>query len=324
MPFPTFLLRAILATLLVMTGTSAIAQTPSVASLSQQLGRAETELRAVDGLLDERVDADDQKALRDRAVAAQQVATDVTEQLREQQTLIDARIAGLGPVTAGVPEPVEIGTQRSVLARQRSSIDAAIKRGGLANVEAEQLIDELDRSRAQEFNERITAKVASPLTPGYWRAIVQALPRDLRRTELFLAQGTRQLRAQWQGSLPWQMVLGVLLGLVLLFPVRVRARQFGQRFLVEGAPGHRVRRSANAMWRVIVGTLAPLLAAIALVQGLRWSGLLPTRWSSVLDAFVMAIGFSAYTAARHSTMIPRPHFARCPGDWRGLRSRASW
>ena len=305
MPSPMFLLRAILAVLLVMTGAAALAQTPSVATLSQQLGRAETELRAVDGQLDERVDADDQKTLRNRTLAAQQIATDVTEQLRQQQTLIDARIAGLGPVTAGVAEPVEISTQRTVLARQRSSIDSAIKRGGLANVEAEQLIEELDRSRAQQFNEKITAKVASPLTPAYWRAIVQALPRDLRRTELFLAQGTRQIRAQWHGSLPWPMVLGILLGLVLLFPVRVRARQFGQRLLVEGAPGHRVRRSANAMWRVFVGTLAPLLAAVALVQGLRWSGLLPTRWSSVLDAFVMAIGFSAYTAAVCGALLMR-------------------
>ncbi len=305
MPFPTSLLRLIAAFLLLLTGTAALAQTPSVASLSRQLGSAETELRAVDGLLDDRVDADRQKVLRDRALAAQQSAADATDQLQQQETLLDARIAGLGAVTPGMAEPPEIATQRKALGQQRTQIDAAIKRGGLAKVEAEQLIDEMDRSRAQQFNERISAKVASPLTPDFWRAIVQALPRDLRRTELFLTQGLRQIRSQWRGLLPWPLLLGAILALVLLIPVRVRARQFGQRLLVEGAPGHRVRRSANALWRVIVGTLAPLLAAVALVQGLRWSGLLPDRWSGMLDAFVMASGFCAYTAAVSGALLMR-------------------
>ncbi|WP_277969091.1 DUF3772 domain-containing protein [Sphingomonas echinoides] len=299
------LLRWIVAALLATIAPSAIAQTPSVSSLAQQIGQAETELRTVDGLLDGRVDADDQKKLRGRAVAAQQSIGDITDQLQQQATLVDARIAGLGPVTPGVVEPSEIGAQRKLLAQQRGLIDAAIKRGGLATVESEQLIDELDRSRAQQFNEKVTAKVFSPLTPSYWRAILQSLPRDLRRTELFLTQGTSQIRAQWKNSLPWQVLLGLVLGLVLLFPVRVRARQFGQRFLVEGAPGHRVRRSANALWRVFTGTLAPLLAAAALVQGLRWSGLLPERWSGMLDAFVMATGFSAYTAAVSGALLMR-------------------
>ncbi|WP_010160685.1 DUF3772 domain-containing protein [Sphingomonas sp. PAMC 26617] len=305
MPFLISLLRLIAALLLLLTGTAALAQTPSVAALSLQLRSAETELRTVDGLLDNQVDADSQKVLRGRAVAAQQAASDVVDQLRQQQTLLDARITGLGPVTPGVAEPAEMGTQRKALAQQHALIDATIKRGGLANVEAEQLIDEIDRSRAQKFNEKVSAKVASPLTPAFWRALVQALPRDLRRTELFLTQGLRQIRAQWRGLLPWPLLLGAILALVLLIPVRVRARQFGQRLLVEGAPGHRVRRSANALWRVLIGTLAPLLAAVALVQGLRWSGLLPERWSGVLDAFVMASGFCAYTAAVSGALLMR-------------------
>ncbi|WP_242182768.1 DUF3772 domain-containing protein [Sphingomonas sp. CARO-RG-8B-R24-01] len=305
MPVLTTCLRLIATALLLLSGSAAVAQTPSVAALSLQLRQAEVDLRAVDASLDDRVDADAQKALRSRALAAQQVATDVTSQLQQQETLIDARIAGLGPITPGVSEPLEISVQRKSLAQQRSVIDSSIKRGGLANVEAGQLLDEIDRSRAEQFNEKITAQVASPVTPAFWRAIVQSLPRDLRRTGLFVSQGTQQIRAQWHGSLPWQMVLGIILGLVLLFPVRVRARSIGQRLLVESAPGHRVRRSANALWRVIVGTLAPLLAAAALAQGLRWSGLLPTRWSSLLDAFVSATGFCAYTAAVSGALLMR-------------------
>jgi len=305
MPFPTHLVRLFLWLMLCAAGTAAGAQTPTVASLSKQLTQAESELRAIDGSLDDRVDANAQKTLRNRALAAQQTADDITDQLHQQETLIDARIAGLGPITPGVAEPLEISTQRKMLGQQRAQVETVIKRGGLANVEAEQLIDELDRSRVEQFNEKVSAKVASPLTPDFWRALLQAFPRDARRTQLFLAQGTRQVRAQWRGSLPWQAVLGAILALVLLIPVRVRARLFGQRLLVEGAPGHRVRRSANALWRVIVGTAAPLLAAMTLVQGLRWSGLFPDRWSGVLDAFVVATGFGAYTAAVSGALLMR-------------------
>lgn len=305
MLLPKSLIRLFAALVLLLTGAAALAQTPTIASLSQQLGSAETELRSVDGSLDDRVDADTQKALRGRAVAAQQAAADVTDQLQQQKTLLDARIAGLGPVTPGVAEPIEISVQRKTLAQQHALIDATIKRGGLASVEAEQLIDEIDRSRAQQFNEKVSAKVASPLAPSFWRAIVQSLPRDLRRTGLFASQGMREIRAQWTGKLPWPLLLGTLLALVLVIPVRVRARQFGQRLLVEGAPGHRVRRSANALWRVVVGTLAPLLAAAALVQGMRWSGLLPTRWGSVADTFVSATGFCAYVAAVTGALLMR-------------------
>ncbi|WP_368040012.1 mechanosensitive ion channel family protein [Sphingomonas bacterium] len=78
---------------------------------------------------------------------------------------------------------------------------------------------------------------------------------------------------------------------------RLIARRAGQRFLIEGAPGHDMRRSAFALWRVAVGTVAPLLAAVAFVQGLRWSGLLPERWTDLLEAVVAAAGFGGYVAA---------------------------
>ncbi|MEG3178456.1 DUF3772 domain-containing protein [Sphingomonas sp. RB3P16] len=306
MPCPRFLSRLIAALLLALAlGGPALAQTPTVASISTDLSRAEIELRSVDGRLDDRVDAAAQKALRARTLAAQEVVTDGIDQLQQQQTLVQARIAGLGPVTAGITEPAEISAERKNLAQQLATIDAAIKRGGLANVEAEQLIDEIDRSRAQQFNERVSAQVASPLTPTFWRSLVLAMPRDLRRIGLFVSQGRQQMRTQWAGTVPWQVLLGAVVAFLFLFPVRVQVRLFGQRWLVEGAPGHRVRRSANALWRIVVGTVAPLLAATALVQGLHWSGLMPTRWSGVLDTFVSATGFCAYIAAVTGALLMR-------------------
>lgn len=279
------------------------AQTPAV-TLSVQLARTETELRAVDRALDGRVDADAQKALRMRALAAQQVAKDVGAALDDQITLLDARIAGLGPAAPGVTEAPDITAQRAALTQQRSALDATAKRAGLASVEAQQLVDEIEQSREQQFNEKISAQAASPLAPTFWQTLLASLPRDIKRVGLFLKQGIDQIGSARHG-LPWQALLGLVLGFVVFLPVRIWARALGQKVLVEGAPGRRVRRSANALWRVIIGTLCPLLAAMIVMQGLRWSGLLPLRWAGMGDAVVLATGFSAFTAAVSGALLMR-------------------
>ena len=51
--------------------------------------------------------------------------------------------------------------------------------------------------------------------------------------------------------------------------------------------------------------LAPLLAGLSLVQGLRWSGLLPENWSGLLDALVVAMTFSGFTAAIGGALLMR-------------------
>ncbi|WP_312797861.1 DUF3772 domain-containing protein [Tianweitania sp.] len=283
----------------------ALAQGDSAAALIEQLTQAEGELQAVDRALDRRVNNDEQGALRARAVAAQQVATGLAQQLEEQLARIDARLTGIGAVPEGTTEAPDISAERANLEQQRASIDAAIKRGRLAGVEAQQLVEEIDRSKVEQFNERISARVASPLTPTFWSDVAEAFPRDTRRISSFFSQGMEQIRSGWQGVFPWQALLGAVVAFVVLYPLRRFLRHFGQRFLIEGAPGRRVRRSANALWRIIVGTLAPLLAALIFVQGLRWAGLMPERWSSVADAFVRASGFCGFVVALGSAILMR-------------------
>ncbi|MGF7154884.1 DUF3772 domain-containing protein [Novosphingobium gossypii] len=297
--------RLMLAVFLFAAGTAAHAQLAPTAEQSSQIKQAEAELREVDHALDTRLDADDRAALRTRALAAQATASAAGDQLEEQITLIDARVAGLGPVTEGVAEAPEIRQQRARLARTRAALDAAVKRSRLAGVEAQQLIDELDRSQAEQLNETLSARVNSPLSPAFWSGLLASMPRDMRRVELFVSQGVRQIGAQWHGGLPWQPLLGAIVAFALLFPVRVAGRQLGQRYLIGTAPGHRVRRSLYALWRLFVGTAAPLLAAFVLVQGLRWGGVLPQRWDDLLDGFVAACGFSAFTASLAGAVLMR-------------------
>jgi potassium efflux system protein len=298
-------LRLFLTLVMFVTAGTALTQGAPLTTMSAQLSQAEADIRAVDRALDSRADAAAQKLLRGKALAAEQSSADAVRQLEEQLALVEARIAGLGPATAGTTEDPLIRRQRATLAAQRSAFDAAIKRGGLAGVEAKQLVAEIDRGQAEEFSQTIAARVASPLTPAFWRAVLVAVPRDLRRISLFATQGGEQLRASWHGTLPWQALLGVLLAVMILFPGRGYARRLGRRYLIEGAPGHRLRRSGNAVWRVLVGTLAPTLAAVALVQGLRWASLLPDRWSVLADTMILAAGFVGFTASVTGAVLMR-------------------
>ena len=303
---PVSLLRLILflAASVLLAG-AAIGQVSSSSVSSRQLEQAEADVRAVDRALDSRIDADARKLLRGKASTASASASDAVQQLQDQVALLQARIDGLGAVTAGMPEALDIHSQRVDLIRQRTVIDAAIKRGRLTVVEATQLVEEMDRSAADQFSHAVSIKVKSPLTPAFWRAIIVSVPRDIRRIDLFLAGGSDQIRANWRGGFPWQAPLALMLGAIVLFPLRSWARHVGQQYLIQGAPGHRLRRSGNALWRVVIGTSAPLLAASIAVQGLRWSRLLPEGWSDLLDAFVGAFGFAGFTAAVAGAMLMR-------------------
>lgn len=283
----------------------ALAQGDPVAAATDRIAQAELDVRGVDRALDASVDDDDRRDLRGKAQEAQTATTQAVADLTEQLALVNARIAGLGTVTPGEVEAPELRAQRRTLTNMRTTLDAAIKRGRLAGVEAGQLVDEIDRSQAEQFSQKLSAKVPSPLSPTFWTIVLDQTPRDLRRVWLFLEQGGTQLQRQWRGGIPWHAMLGFALAIVLVGPVRLKAHRLMQRRLIAEAPPSRVRRSANSLWRVAVGTLCPLAGAFLFVQGLRWSGLLPQRWSGFLDGFVFATGVAGFTAAVTGAVLMR-------------------
>ncbi|WP_375383042.1 DUF3772 domain-containing protein [uncultured Sphingomonas sp.] len=290
--------------------TGACAQDTSLADLSRELAQAETDVGSVDRALDGKVDAAQTKLLRAKATAAGGSAADAAGQLQQQAALVEARAAQLGPVTPGVAETPDIKAQRANIAGQRVAIGSAVKRARLVEVEAQQMVDEIDRSQAEQLGQKLSTHYISPVAPVFWANVLAAAPRDLRRMTAFFAEASDAWRVQWQRSFPWTALAGALLALVLLFPARLLARRAGQRFLVDGTPGNRVRRSGYALWRVMVGTVAPLLAAVSVVQGADWSGLVPASWRDLLDTMVTAAGFAGYVVALAGAVL--------------LRSQPSW
>lgn len=294
------LLLALLALLL---APLAAAQVDPVTAATARLIKAEREVRSVDGALDQSTDREARDTLRERVNAAREDAAAAADDLTDQLALVDARAAQLGPAAAG--EAADLAAQRARLARQRTAIDSNSKRGRLIAVEAQQLVEEIDRTEAEQFSQTIAAHVPSPLSPGFWGAVLQAAPRDLRRIEVVVTQATRQLAAGWREAPVWPALLGLLVALAIALPGRAAAVRIGLRFLIDDAPGHRVRRSGNAIWRVLVGTLTPLLASFALVQGLRWAGLVPAAVNGLADTFVQASSFAGFTVAVTGAVLMR-------------------
>jgi len=294
------LLRGLALLLVVASAVPALAQD---AALSRQLTQAEADLATVDRSLDGRVDEDDQRLLRSRALAAKAAAADATGRLQEQLALVDARVGELGP--AGSGEAADIRSQRADLARQHTALDSAVKRGRLLGVTADQLVNEMAQSQAEQFGQKLSTRAPSPVAPTFWRGVLRSFPRDTRHIQGFFVRGVREVQAGRWGGFPWQAPAGLAIALALLFPARIRARNLGQKWLLQGTPGHRVRRSAYAIWRVVTGTLSPLLAGLALAQGLRWSGLVPDSWNELLDTLVAAMGVAGMVAATGGALLLR-------------------
>ncbi len=286
------------------------AQADPATDPAARLAQAEKDVRSVDQSLDTRMDADDRKLLLAKVLAAKTAASGAAGDLQDQLALLDAKLTGLGTVAAGSSEAPDIKRQRAALTRQRSAIDSAIKRGNLIGVEAQQLADEIERSEAEQFSEKITTRSPSPLSPSFWSGLGDAFSRDLRRVTAFLEIGQEQAAEALRSHRPWHALAGLLLGLLIIGPGQVAARRMGQRMLTEGVPGRRVRRSTYALWRVAVGTFAPLLAALSIAQGLRWSGLVADRWEPLLGAFVGGCAFSGFTFSVLGALL--------------MRSRPSW
>ena len=316
-------LRAWLLALLIVAAPAA-AQTASVAALTAQLAQAERDVAAVDRALDARVDEEDRQALRTKALAAQDSARDAAGQLQDQLALVDAKVAQLGTPATGASEAPDIRAQRADLTRQHAALDSAVKRGRLLGVTAQQLVDEIAQSQAAQFGERLWAHSPSPLSRTFWRAVLLSAPRDLRRVSAFVTSGIEQARAQSRGSVPWQALLGVIVFVAVLGPGRLALWRVGQHFLIEGAPGHRVRRSGYAIWRIAVGTLTPLLASFSLVQGVRWARLEAPSWTPLLDGLIGAMTFAGLTASASGALLMRsqPSWRVAPiGDAAATRLR---
>ncbi|HEY0316663.1 MAG TPA: DUF3772 domain-containing protein, partial [Sphingomonas sp.] len=300
------MLRFLLLLLSILLAAPAAAQDadPIIDSI-KALDQASADYQAIDSAFNERATSSEAQALKDRATTVKQTAATQVTALQAQLQLVDARAAQLGPVTPGVVEAPDIRAQRTLLAQQRSTVDSAIKRGKLLGTEADQLATEIGQSQTDAFSERMSVRVASPLSGQFWRSLFHWLPRDSRRLSVFFRMETGAI-GQGVRTGDWGMaLLGLVAALALLGPIRLLLRNAGRRYVIERVPGNRIRRSGLALWLAIIGTLVPGLAAVSFVAGLRSAGMIAPAWDRLANRFELASLIAALITALGGALLQR-------------------
>jgi potassium-dependent mechanosensitive channel len=283
---------------------------------------ATAKLHDIDAAFNGRTDAAGRQTLRDQATTISQTAKTQVMQLTPMLAAIDARVAQLGPVTPGVIEAPDIKAQRKQLALERSTVDSAIKRGKLLGTEADQLVAEISESQADAFSEQMSARVASPLTPGFWGPVIHMMPRDLRRTGAFFGIEWSAIRA----GTGWPALVGLLVAAAMMFPLRLALKRLGRKIMIERAPGSRLRRSGLAFWLVAFGTLVPGFSAAALTEGFRAGNMLAPAWNTLADTFTRAGFVTGLIVALGGGLLQRrqPSWRLLPISDQGANGLRPW
>ncbi len=250
------------------------------------------------------VDAGNQAAFQGLVAQVSDAANDAqtaADALSQQLAQVNARLQQLGPAADG--DSTDIIAQRKALTKQRDALDSGVKRGKLMVVEARQLADDIERVRAEHFSQELSLRSPSPLSPTLWKQIADDFPDDQAKLLALYALGTKSLQDAIAEHGAGALGVGVAIALILLFPLRYLLRWLGKRYAVSRAPGSRLRRSGLAIWFLLLGTLTPGLAAVALAESLRSIDAVPERLDAVLNGFVVVSFAAAFMGSLGASVL---------------------
>ncbi|WP_319019816.1 DUF3772 domain-containing protein [Xanthomonas sacchari] len=250
------------------------------------------------------VDAGNQAAFQDLVTQVSDASNDAqtaVDALAPQLAQVEARLQQLGPAATG--DSPDIAAQRRALTKQRDSLDSGVKRGKLMVVEARQLADEIERARAEHFSQELSLRSPSPLSPALWKQIAADFPDDQAKLLALYTLGMQSLQDAIAEHGSGALGVGIAIALILLFPLRYLLRWLGKRYAVSRAPGSRLRRSGLAIWFLLLGTLTPGLAALALAEALRSIDAVPERLDAVLNGFVVVSFAAAFMGSLGASVL---------------------
>ncbi|KAF1047946.1 DUF3772 domain-containing protein [Xylophilus sp.] len=226
---------------------------------------------------------------------------------------IDRRLEGLGaaPAKGAPPEAADVAEQRTLLTRQRGTVDADLKLARLVAVDAEQRSAEVVQQRRQQFRDQVFGRVGSPLGTAFWRGVAGASASDAERL--------RDLGADAAGAVQAAMApgrragfLASLAGALLLL---VAGSWLAERALVRLAPARlpagRLRRSLLALAIVLVNVAIAGASAQLALSGLDAGDALDDRLRGLGTALVRIVLFVAFASG-----LGRALLSHRRGSWR--------
>ncbi len=270
---------------------------PIVAETSNELDRIRATLLPIEaGLSRENLSDDELMEIRNRVEPLRVQLENAVNVLQPKLDIITRRLAELGdPPKEGMPpEGEDVVRERETQKASFQGIDDVMRRARALLVQATQVADTAAERRRAQFAEELFQSQPSLLNPDLWVATAAGFPKDISSLSTILKDAAERLGNRLTTTNITILAVALLLAVVLWGPGRVWANRLGQRFAVQQVPPHRLRRSGHALWVLVVTAIAPTLAALVLLHGLRLSGMLTPRLEPLAVTIVFAVAFIAF------------------------------
>ncbi|KRG37767.1 hypothetical protein ARC20_16205 [Stenotrophomonas panacihumi] len=278
----------------------------SLADAQKLLDGAEDRLADVNKKLPATEAPEDFLKLNEQLASIQRDTQSAAQSLDAPLADVKARLEQLGaPPAAGTKESSDIANQRRDLTARQLKLDDARKRAELLGLDASQAATQLERIRSEKFSQDLTTRDASPLAPALWRQLAKAWPADATTLSGMARDASTTLRAAVSREGYGALVGGLIVALLLAFPVRIALRRLGRRLITSRGPGGRLRRSALAVWLMLVGTLSIGLAASAFAGALQAIEGIPESLLPLVEPFVQISYIAAFISALSGALMSR-------------------
>ncbi|OUL31450.1 hypothetical protein BV378_01925 [Nostoc sp. RF31YmG] len=297
-----FLCLALVATV----GVAQAQPDTSLTDAQKLLDGAEDRLAQVNRQLGSAEETEDFLKLNEQLASVQRDAQAASQQMDGPLADVKARLEQLGAApTCGPKESSDIANQRRELTARQTKLDDARKRAELLGLDARQAAENVERTRSEKFNQSLTTRSSSPFSPAPWRDLAKAWPSDAGILAAMAGSARAALRAAVAREGYGALIGGLLVALALALPVRIALRRLGRHFVTSRGPGGRLRRSALAVWLLLVGTFSIGLAASVLMGTLQAIDAIPDSLSPLVESFVQISFIAAFISALSGALMSR-------------------
>ncbi len=284
---------------------------PVIFAQAMAVDQAEADLHGVaSGVRSQALDDQELQARVAAIPAIQARLGEAADALAPRLQDADARLAQLGPApTPGQPaENPEIAASRKSLTQFREAVDTELKQARLLSVEADQINNDLASRLRKNFTTRLWARSRSVLDIGLWQDFAAHLPADLGRlTNALGLEGQAMAAAAKTLSNLVGLGLATLAALGLLGPARTLLNRLGYQRAPRLTPQSRLRRSALAVWLVVVAATTPLLAGMLIQNALTNTGAATPVFNRLVTEFISVAVFACALEGLGRALLSHGH-----------------
>jgi potassium efflux system protein len=294
------------------TSSNADARPAPAAPIPERLKKADTELEEIAGAAKQKNVTDEElQKMRQKLAPLQVELLAINEKLAADFAAAKARLDQLGekPKDGAPAESSAVAEQRTKLKESFDQVDALFKRSKVALVRLQQLDGDITNRRRALLQSVLLKQSRSALHPLFWYDVARAVPDSIRSVGWVLSNwaefATGKLNSSgWVKFFAFLAVLATLYIILWLVARSILPRRETKK------PGE-FEKVRNAIWVAAVIFAVPSVTAFALLEGLRYFGLVSTMIEPLAVVLLQSVQRIALTAG-----LARGILAPAKPDWR--------